>query len=164
MPKEKNPNYVNNAVFYEQLKVWKESGDPRIPDSIAKTIHQICKNLAMSGRFVGYTWREDMVSEAVLYCISSVQKFNPAKSSNPFAYFTQIAYNTFRRYLNIEHLRLATLESYKQSLDIIYDTDDQEDEYGQILESAKKCDTQYQKNYKAKTPKKKKKIASDFFE
>lgn len=153
MSKEKSlkVNYINNKEFYEQLKTWYATGpDSLMPNQIARAIMQICENLSRSGRFVGYTWREDMVQDAILVCVRSARKFNPEKSDNPFAYFTQIAYNAFKRYLNIEHARLAAIESYKQSLDITYESDCDDDDYNHITETAKSYDFKYQKNYEVK--------------
>lgn len=152
--------YLNNQKFYERLTEWLATDDEKVPDDIAEGIFQICTNLARSGRFAGYTWKDDMIGEAILDCIRSARKFNPERSSNPFAYFTQIAYNAFRRCLNSEHLRLATIENYKQSMDIMYDVgENQEDEYGHIAEQAKKYDTAFQKRYTIKRKKAKKSTA-----
>lgn len=146
--------YLNNQTFYERLKEWQESGEETVPDDIAKAIMQICYNLARCGRFAGYTWKDDMIGDAIYMCIRSASKFNPDRSSNPFSYFTQIAYNAFRHYLNVEHTRLATIEAYKQSMDNFYDLNEhEEDEYGHIKENAKNCDTVFQKRYEIKRKK-----------
>lgn len=150
------PNYLNNAELYQEMVHWKEQGpETKMPDSIANAIMQICRNLARSGRFSGYTWKDDMIQEAILDCVKGARSFNPEKTNNPFAYFTQIAYNAFRRYLNIEHARLAAIESYKQEMDTPYEIDGDEDCYDSITAEAKSTDTAYQKQY---TVKKKKKV------
>lgn len=154
--------YLNNQKFYERLTEWLATDEEKVPDDIAESIFQICTNLARSGRFAGYTWKDDMIGEAILDCIKSTRKFNPERSRNPFSYFTQIAYNAFRRYLNGEHLRLATIENYKQSMENMYDVGEyQDDEYGHIAEQAKNCDTVFQKRYTIKKKKSKKSTATN---
>lgn len=162
----KKAYYIDNKTFYNELIDWYSKGDNiQMPDSIARAIIQICENLARSGKFVGYTWKDDMVQEAILVCVKSARNFNPDKSTNPFAYFTQIAFNAFRRFLNIEHTRLATIENYKQSLNISFDSND-DDIYEYISESARNYDRQYQKNYEIKKRKNKKQKldVENFFE
>ena len=128
-----------------------------MPNSIAVAIMQICKNLARLGRFSGYTWKDDMIQEAIYDCLNGARNFNPQKTNNPFAYFTQIAYNAFRRYLNNEHARLAAIESYKQEIITPYEIDGEEDYYDSITQEAKSSDTVYQKRYNIK---KKQKVKS----
>lgn len=148
-------NYINNKEFYNELVKWYESGEnTKMPDSIARAIIQICENLARSGKFAGYTWKEDMIQDAILVCVKSARNFNPEKTENPFAYFTQVAYNAFRRFLNIEHTRLATIENYKQYLDISFEDEVSSDDYGYITETAKNSDRAYQKHYEIKRKKK----------
>lgn len=147
MRKAKNTYYLDNQTFYQRLKEWQRSDEITIPNDIAQALIQICTNLSKSGRFAGYTWREDMVAEAILVCLKSARKFNPEKSTNPFSYFTQVAYNSFRKYLNTEHLRLATIEAYKRGLDTSYDYDVEKDEdnYNFIMENARSCDRVFHK-------------------
>lgn len=152
----KNTNYIDNKTFYNDLVDWYSKGDNvQMPNNIARAIIQICENLARSGKFAGYTWKEDMIQEAILVCVKSARNFNPEKSTNPFAYFTQIAFNAFRRFLNIEHTRLATIENYKNSLDISFENDNYDD-YEFISESARNYDRHYQKHYEIKKRKNKK--------
>lgn len=154
--------YLNNQEFYQMLLKWKQSETEEIPKNIAEGIIQICTNLARSGRFAGYTWKDDMIGDAILVCIKSAKNFDPEKSKNPFAYFTQIAYNAFRQFLNKEHLRLAIIENYKQSMDTLYDIDEtQDDDYGHITEQAKSYDTAFQKRYALKKKNYKKSTAID---
>lgn len=139
--------YINNSDFYKILVDWHNSGKEQMPNELALAIQQICTNLAKSGKFVGYTWKDDMISDAVYMCLKAAKKFNPEKSKNPFSYFTQVAFNAFRKYLNTEHLRLATIEAYKRGIETIYDYDleTDEDNYNSIMENAKSCDALFQK-------------------
>lgn len=145
-------NYINNQDLYNSMVEWKKSNDDKLPKTVVDAIMQICHNLAKSGKFCRYTWKEDMIQDALYDCVKGAKTFNPEKSKNPFAYFTQIAYNAFRRYLNNEHLRLATIEEYKQTIDTLYHVDHDED-CDSITDNAKMTDIQYQKRYHIKKQK-----------
>jgi DNA-directed RNA polymerase specialized sigma24 family protein len=62
----------------------------------------ICNKLSTKPNFIGYSFRDEMIADAVENCIASVDGFNPEKSNNPFAYFTQIAWNAFIRRIQKE--------------------------------------------------------------
>jgi len=114
-------NYVNNREFYDELVKWREGGMGRITDKIALAVMKICENLARSGRFAGYTWKQEMISDAILACIQFCKNFNPEKSQNPFAFFTQIAYNAFVARIKTEKEKLSTHLQYRQQLEVLYD-------------------------------------------
>jgi DNA-directed RNA polymerase specialized sigma24 family protein len=75
---------------------------PIVPKYIGESILLICNNLAKKPNFSGYTYKMDMVSDGVMDCISAVDNFDPDKTNNPFAYFTQIAWNAFLRRIQKE--------------------------------------------------------------
>lgn len=104
MPKVKN--YINNKTLYESMKKYRrelrksiknDNPKPRVPEYIGECIVLICNNLAKKPNFSGYTYKQEMVSDGIIDCISAVDNFNPRKTNNPFAYFTQIAWNAFIR-------------------------------------------------------------------
>lgn len=101
MAEKTKRHYVNNRDFYEAIVVYKqklkENPETRISDYIGQCIFAICTKLSTKPNFIGYTFRDEMISDAVENCIASVDGFDPEKSSNPFAYFTQIAWNAFIR-------------------------------------------------------------------
>ena len=148
-------NYVNNAEFYNRIVEWKASGDDKIPDDIAATIMMICKNLAKSGKFAGYSWIEAMVGDAILACIKFCRNFDPEKSKNPFAFYTQIAYNSFLKRIQIEKQRLDGLAEYRDQITTLYDIqgeeyDDDNDRYGNIENTAKRINRNYLKKKDSK--------------
>ena len=91
--------------MHQALKDWYESGEEEIPSTVTLAIMQICERLGTKSNFKGYTYIDEMIGEGILACISAVKnkKYDPYKYSNPFAYFTQIAYNEFRRIIKTEH-------------------------------------------------------------
>lgn len=109
---KKTRAYVNNPDFYEAIVAYQkvvkthrreqkqnntDQPDPVIPRYIGECIMLICNNLAKKPNFFGYSpvWKEEFVSDAIERSIMALKNFDPKKSSNPFAYFTQIAYNAF---------------------------------------------------------------------
>lgn len=74
----------------------------------------IANGLATRPNFAGYTFRDDMVSYALENCIQYLHNFDPAKSQNPFAYFTQTIYYAFLR--RIKHEKRETYRKYKYAI------------------------------------------------
>jgi DNA-directed RNA polymerase specialized sigma24 family protein len=107
----KRNHYVNNAdllaamIEYKKLvKKAKKDGldQPRVPEYIGDCLYKIAEHLSHKPNFFGYTFREDMVGDAILNCLEYINNFDPEKSKNPFAYFTQIMYYAFIRKLDRE--------------------------------------------------------------
>lgn len=104
-------NYINNKTLYSAMIQYKNSVEdaeregkekPRVTDYIGQSILLICNNLAKKPNFSGYTYKQDMISDGIIDCIAAVDNFNPDKTNNPFAYFTQIAWNAFLRRIQKE--------------------------------------------------------------
>ncbi|MFA5025015.1 MAG: hypothetical protein WC503_00710 [Candidatus Shapirobacteria bacterium] len=93
--------YVKNKDLLEELKLYKESG--KMSENLGSMIFDIATNLGCSGRFAGYTYREDMVAEALLTCCKYLYNFNTEKTTNAFAYITTICRNAFLMYLKQQH-------------------------------------------------------------
>lgn len=99
-------HYVNNADFLAALIEHKnkvneaqEKGLPKpiIPNYVGDCILKIANHLSYKPNFINYSYRDDMVLDGIENCIQYLDNFNPDKSSNPFAYFTQIIYYAFLR-------------------------------------------------------------------
>lgn len=109
--KERGEHYINNKEFSEaiveytrSIKEDKAAGkEPRMmSDYIATSFMKIAQGLSRAPNFMNYTYREDMVMDAVENCIKAVGNFDPDKPTrtgkpNPFSYFTQISYFAFLR-------------------------------------------------------------------
>ena len=104
MAKAKTEYYVNNREFLEAIVAYKgrvrsaeESGSdkPRVPNYIGDCFLKIATHLSYKPNFVNYMFREDMICDGIENCLQYIDNFNPEKSSNPFAYFTQIIYYAF---------------------------------------------------------------------
>jgi len=92
--------YIDNVEFLEEIRAYKQTGV--ISDRLARMITLLAQRVGTHRYFCGYTFVEDMVQEGILKCIEKIDNFDPDKSSNPFAYFTQIIWNVFRQCLNSE--------------------------------------------------------------
>jgi hypothetical protein len=104
-------NYINNKTLYtsmiEHRTKLKEAVDngktkPQVSNYIGQSILLICNNLAKKPNFSGYTYKQEMISDGIIDCIAAVDNFDPDRTNNPFAYFTQIAWNAFIRRIHKE--------------------------------------------------------------
>jgi len=55
---------------------------------------------------VNYMFRDDMISDGIENCVQYIHNFDPEKSKNPFAYFTQIIHYAFLRRIQKEKKQL----------------------------------------------------------
>jgi hypothetical protein len=71
----------------------------------AKLAHmfiKLCERYATRSNWRGYTYNDEMRSQALLQLSQIGLQFDEAKSQNPFAYYTAAITNSFTRVLNIE--------------------------------------------------------------
>ena len=116
MKKKQKPHYVNNKDFsravFDYVKLVEEceaSGEekPKIPNYIAKCFMNIAEGLSHKSNFIGYSYREEMVMDAVENCLKAIYNYNleaATRTGNPnaFAYFTQISWYAFLRRIDKE--------------------------------------------------------------
>ena len=109
--KRKSEHYVSNKEFLEAVINYRakcqraeEAGEARpvIPRYIGECFLKIANHLSYKPNFVNYMFREDMISDGIENCVQYIKNFNPEKSSNPFAYFTQIIHYAFLRRIQKE--------------------------------------------------------------
>ena len=117
MARKKGVHYVDNAKFLQAMKDWKEqckdaeeAGDetPRISDYIGECFLKIANGLSFRPNFINYTYKQEMISDGIENCLQYIHNFNPEKSKNPFAYFTQIIYYAFIRRIQKEKKQTHT--------------------------------------------------------
>ena len=111
MTKKTKPHYVNNKEFLAAMIEWNErcviakdkgESNPPITNYIGECFLKIANHLSYRPNFINYTYREEMISDGIENCLQYVHNFNPEKSNNPFAYFTQIIYYAFLRRIQKE--------------------------------------------------------------
>jgi hypothetical protein len=104
-------NYINNADFLAAIKLYKQSvkeaeenglPKPQIPRYLGECILKIATHLSYKPNFINYTYKDDMILDGIENCINYFDNFDPNKSSNPFAYFTQIIFYAFLRRISKE--------------------------------------------------------------
>ena len=130
MAKRRDPNsshYINNKECLEAMTVFRkerieaeDSGEerPQVPNYIGECFVKIANHLAYKANFVNYTFRDEMILDGIENCLTYMDNFDPEKSKNPFAYFTQITYYAFIRRIQKEKRHMETKFKYIQSLDI----------------------------------------------
>ena len=105
------PHYVDNKKFLSamvehRLKCQKAEDKKRKPPEVTNYIGEcflkIANHLSYRPNFINYTYRDDMISDGIENCLQYMRNFNPEKSNNPFAYFTQIIYYAFIRRIQKE--------------------------------------------------------------
>ena len=99
-------HYVNNADFLKAISEYKDKVNhakennlpkPIVSNYIGECILKIATHLSYKPNFINYSYREDMILDGIENCIQYIDNFDPSKSKNPFAYFTQIIYYAFLR-------------------------------------------------------------------
>ena len=119
MAKKKTIHYVNNKEFLQAIverktliKEAESVGEPppQITNYLGECILKIANHLSYRPNFINYTYREEMISDGIENCLQYIDKFNPEKSTNPFAYFTQIIYYAFIRRIQKEKKQQAIKE------------------------------------------------------
>ena len=119
-------NYVNNPDLLAALIAYKElckeaedagEKNPQVPEYIGKCILLIATRLATKPNFSGYSYKEEMISDGIENCLQYIHNFNPEKSHNPFAYFTQIIWFAFLR--RIQKEKKQTYIKFKASQNML---------------------------------------------
>ena len=134
MPKKKSEHYVNNKELLEAMIVYRQKvaiakekfikkypdkeppwinkksdpwdGKPTIPNYLGSCFLKIATHLSYKPNFVNYMFREDMISDGIENCVQYIHNFDPEKSRNPFAYFTQVIHYAFLRRIQKEKKQL----------------------------------------------------------
>jgi len=129
--KAKGEHYVDNKVFLQAMTEWKvlckiaeeeqkdlpkeEKVKPQVTNYIGECFLKIATHLSYRPNFINYTYRDEMIADGIENCLQYCSNFDPEKSKNPFAYFTQIIYYAFLRRIAKEkkqtHVRNKIIES-----------------------------------------------------
>lgn len=130
--RKRSEHYVNNKEFLSALIKYREDVEisykkkfdvhlseqpkeargkswdtkPPIPRYIGECFLKIANHLSFKPNFVNYMFKEDMISDGIENCVQYIHNFNPEKSQNPFAYFTQIIHYAFLRRIQREKRQL----------------------------------------------------------
>jgi len=115
MTRKRSEHYVNNKEFLAAIVAYKQEikdaehlgkAKPRITNYLGECFLKIATHLSYKPNFVNYMFKDDMICDGIENCVQYINNFNPEKSSNPFAYFTQIIHYAFLRRIQKEKKQL----------------------------------------------------------
>lgn len=141
---KKKQHYVDNKKFLEAIIKYKEKVDiaeakglpkPRVNNYIGGCFLKIATHLSYRPNFINYMYKDDMVCDGIENCIQYIDNFDPTKSRNPFAYFTQIVYYAFLRRIAKEKRQMDIKDKIleKSGYDHVFSVDgDASADYNQI--------------------------------
>ena len=174
----KKEHYVNNKEFLEAMKAYRKSVNkakkekkekPLVTNYIGSCFLKIANHLSYRPNFINYTFRDDMISDGIENCLQYLDNFNPAKSNNPFAYFTQIIYYAFIRRIQKEKKQTTIKQKLilKSGLDELVrqegDNEEYQNSYADFLRKNMVVDEEPEKKVKPKLSKRKKVSKLEYF-
>ena len=139
---KQKPHYVDNKKFLEAMTEYKlkcekaaarNRRNPPVTNYIGECFLKIANHLSYRPNFINYTYRDDMISDGIENCLQYMSNFDPSKSKNPFAYFTQIIYYAFIRRIQKEKKQMLVKSKLIQNAGI-----------ENMMDSIAGDDTQYQ--------------------
>ena len=122
--KTNKAHYVDNKKFLQAMiehrdkcRIAEEKGKkkPDVSNYIGECFLKIANHLSYRPNFINYTFRDDMISDGIENCLQYMSNFNPDKSTNPFAYFTQIIYYAFIRRIQKEKKQMEVKKKLIQN-------------------------------------------------
>jgi hypothetical protein len=137
----KTKHYVNNPDFLQALIEYKQACDiakkenreePIVPNYIGECFLKIANHLSRKPNFISYSFREEMICDGIENCIMYFRNFDPTKSTNPFAYFTQIIYFAFLRRIQKEKKQLYVKYKATEQFGILDEAELFEDSDGNV--------------------------------
>ena len=149
--KKQGAHYVNNADFSQAVVDYVTEADnakknevevPKVPDYVAQCFLRIAEGLSHKSNFSRYTYREEMVMDAVENCLKAINNYNLEAATrtgkpNAFAYFTQISWFAFLRRIAKEKkqqdVKLRYLE--RSGIENFVDLDLADEMAGNVIES-----------------------------
>ena len=148
MSRKRSEHYVNNKEFLaaiidykDEILIAEKRGLPKpvIPRYIGECFLKIATHLSFKPNFVNYMFKDDMVCDGIENCVQYINNFNPEKSKNPFAYFTQIIHYAFLRRIQKEKRQLDIKQKIieKSGYDEVFVADerDKSSEYNSIKDA-----------------------------
>ena len=128
-PKKKKANkkayYVSPKEFLGRLTEYYKTDN--LEDELAESVYKIAVGLSYSPNFINYSYKDEMIGDAVVKMIAAVKnkKFNLDSPSNPFSYFTTIAYHAFINRIKKEKKYRETINDYQEQV------------YGELIQEEK---------------------------
>lgn len=134
-PTKTKREYVNNADFVQALVTYKKECNeakeggllkPRIPNYIGECFLKIATGLSQKPNFIGYSYRDEMISDGIENSLMYLENFDTDKSNNAFSYFTTIIWYAFLRRIEREKKQMYIKCKVTEQMDILDDYELQE--------------------------------------
>lgn len=111
-------NYINNEKLLREIVIYKETDVQT--ENLGEMLLLLAKRYSDRGSFVGYSWKDDMIGEAVLTCLKYMHNFDVTiENPNPFAYFSRIIHNSFVNYISRQKKHSKIKDLCYKNLDFI---------------------------------------------
>jgi DNA-directed RNA polymerase specialized sigma24 family protein len=116
MSKEKEEYYIQPKVFKDSLRKYYDTDN--LTDDLAENIKKIAYGLSYNSSFINYTYKDDMIGDALIKMYSALKfkKYRFETGSNPFSYFTTIAYHAFINRIKKEKKHHEAICNYKEKV------------------------------------------------
>lgn len=114
--KEKKPHYVNSKEFTQDIIDYYNSGTDEIGEKLGESIYKIATGLSYAPNFINYSYKDDMIGDAIVKMFSALQlkKFDITSGNNPFSYFTTIAFHAFINRIKKEKKQRQVISDYQE--------------------------------------------------
>jgi DNA-directed RNA polymerase specialized sigma24 family protein len=111
-------NYVDNDKLLKEIVKFKETGEKS--EELGKMFLLLATRYSEKGSFSGYTWKDDMIGEAVYTCLRYMHNFKVDKDkANPFAYFSKVVHNSFLNFIQKQKTHSNIKDICYKNLDIL---------------------------------------------
>lgn len=117
--KKENVHYVSGKLLLQQIREYYAfDEEEKIPEELGVNIYKIAKGLSFAPNFINYSYKDDMIGDAIVKMFSALQqhKFRVDSGFNPFSYFTTIAYHAFINRIKKEKKHREVLTEYQESV------------------------------------------------
>lgn len=116
--KKDNQYYVNGKEFATAIKDYYAENTDIIPDQLAIYVKKIADGLSYAPNFINYSYKEDMVGDAIVKMLSALRhkRFDLDNGSNPFSYFTTIAFHAFINRIKKEKKQRDVISEYQEAV------------------------------------------------
>ena len=119
--------YINNKNLLKELRYFKKNNEKT--ERLGEMFLLLAKRYSDKGCFYGYTWKDDMIGEAVYTCIRYMHNFDPEiENPNPFAYFSRIIHNSFLNYISKQKIHSTIKDLCYKNIDLIIPDNDDDDD------------------------------------
>jgi hypothetical protein len=133
--RKRSEHYINNKEFLAALIEYRnavataklqDKPKPQIPRYIGECFLKIANHLSFKPNFINYMFKDDMICDGIENCVQYIHNFDPEKSQNPFAYFTQIIHYAFLRRIQKEKKQMEIKNKIleRSGYDEVFDNDE----------------------------------------